>query len=392
MIINANKSGFKALFRSVGCICRLNENILLLKRIEGKSYPLKWGIPSGKIKSGETSMQAMVRELYEETHILCSSENLKFIDSFNIKNEDMTFSYDLYLLNMFYEPQIRLNSEEHLDFKWTKFSEFNEIPLVPDVKETVARGLAKNVQTVPLSLLTGMPVDLDRDIYSLFKKNRSDEISHDKFKKGVDFGKKWYAAFGPPGVGKTTTLQFVKRISQDAIVEKDDILDNRFDFKGYLNKAFKKKEYQYFLYFQLEILQFRFWQSFNTKNNSIVDESIYSTLAYTKALYSLKHLSSNMFRAFYSHYNSYNAILTPPQTIIYFYCSTKKLLDRIKERARPHEKYYDIEYVEKLNEAFSEVSSYLKKNGQNVVYISTDDKSAQAIAEELCQNTLKVVI
>jgi len=206
MIISPKRNDFNPLFHSVGCICTYKGNILLLKRMKTCSFPFKWGIPTGKIGPNETPKKTIIRELYEETQIVCSSENLHFIDSFQIENDDMNFLYDLFVLELAEEREIIINPKEHIEYRWIEFKDFHKFDLVPDVKETVAIGLDQNVKTTQLDLF-GHPVEENEVNFSVFEKLQDVELSHQSFKNGIDFTKKWYVAFGPPGVGKTTTLK-----------------------------------------------------------------------------------------------------------------------------------------------------------------------------------------
>ncbi|GHU03207.1 hypothetical protein FACS1894158_01060 [Betaproteobacteria bacterium] len=359
-----------------------------MKRVKARSFPQKWGIPTGKMKPDETPKKAIIRELYEETQILCSAENLKLIDSFQIENENMNFIYTLFLLELTDEREIIINPKEHIEYKWVEFKNIDKYDLVTDVKETVAIGLNRNLNTRQLNLF-GYPDDEDSISLNVFEKQQDFEVSHKLFKDNLSFDKKWYAAFGPPGVGKTTTLKKITSMHPEINIEKKNILKKSLNFKEYLNKAFAEKENRFFFHFQMEILQLRFWQSFYAHNNSIADESIFSILAYTKALYSLKWIDKYVFDSFYRNYRGYQSILIPPVCIFYFYSNTENLLKRIKQRGREHESYYSVQYVEYLNMAFSETAAFLKKMGFEVIYIPTDTKSAKQIAEELWQNTLK---
>ena len=49
-------------------------NILLTRRAPGKSFAGTWENSGGAVKAGETSRQAIVRELYEETGIRAEPE------------------------------------------------------------------------------------------------------------------------------------------------------------------------------------------------------------------------------------------------------------------------------------------------------------------------------
>jgi 8-oxo-dGTP diphosphatase len=388
MIISPPKNDFSPLFHSVGCICKYKKEFLMLKRVEARSFPKKWGIPTGKMELNETPRKTIIRELYEETRILCSAENLKLVDSFQIENDNMNFLYTLFVLELTEEREIIINPQEHTEYKWIEFKDIHKYDLVTDVKETVAIGLNRNFNPIQLNLFN-FPIEDNYISLNTFEKQQDFKVSHKLFRDNLDFHKKWYAAFGPPGIGKTTTLKEINSMHHEINIEKRNILKESSNLKEYLNKLFTKEESKFFFHFQMEILQLRFWQSFYACNNSIVDESIFSSLAYTKALYSLNWVDKYVFDSFYKNYRSYQSILIPPVCILYFYSSTENLLKRIKQRGRKHEQYYSVQYIEYLNMAFSETATFLKRIGFNVQYIATDNKPAKQIARELWENTLK---
>ena len=68
--------------------------ILLTRRAKGKSFAGTWENSGGAAKAGETSRQAIARELFEETGIRAGEEEFEFLRSVRDKN---TF-YDHYCL------------------------------------------------------------------------------------------------------------------------------------------------------------------------------------------------------------------------------------------------------------------------------------------------------
>jgi 8-oxo-dGTP diphosphatase len=53
----------------VAAIIERESRILICQRAPGKSHPLKWEFPGGKVEPGETTAQALSRELEEELGI-----------------------------------------------------------------------------------------------------------------------------------------------------------------------------------------------------------------------------------------------------------------------------------------------------------------------------------
>ena len=68
--------------------------LLLTRRAKEKSYPGTWENSGGAAKAGETSLQAIARELFEETGIRASEAEFELLDTDRDKN---TF-YDFYCL------------------------------------------------------------------------------------------------------------------------------------------------------------------------------------------------------------------------------------------------------------------------------------------------------
>ena len=75
-------------------VCDGKGNILLTRRAPEKSFAGTWENSGGAAQAGETSRQAIARELFEETGIKAQPEEFEFLDS----NRDRNCFYDHYCL------------------------------------------------------------------------------------------------------------------------------------------------------------------------------------------------------------------------------------------------------------------------------------------------------
>lgn len=69
-------------------------NLLLTRRAPGKSFAGTWENTGGAAKRGESSRQAIARELYEETGIVAEEEEFEYLCSDRSRN----FFFDFYCL------------------------------------------------------------------------------------------------------------------------------------------------------------------------------------------------------------------------------------------------------------------------------------------------------
>lgn len=63
---------------SVGILINDRNEVMLCRRAEHKSYPLKWEFPGGKVEAGEDGTDALKRELREELAIRVEEHRLFF--------------------------------------------------------------------------------------------------------------------------------------------------------------------------------------------------------------------------------------------------------------------------------------------------------------------------
>lgn len=68
--------------------------LLLTRRAQGKSYAGTWENSGGRVQAGETSLQAIVRELFEETGIQAEPKEFELLDTARDGNK----FYDHYCL------------------------------------------------------------------------------------------------------------------------------------------------------------------------------------------------------------------------------------------------------------------------------------------------------
>ena len=98
--------------------------ILLTRRARGKSYAGTWENSGGAAKAGETSRQAIARELFEETGIRAGEGDFEFLRAARDKN----IFYDHYCLraNVPLEKIVLLPGETD-GVRWATFEEIHEL-------------------------------------------------------------------------------------------------------------------------------------------------------------------------------------------------------------------------------------------------------------------------
>ena len=99
-------------------------NLLMTRRAPEKSFPGTWENSGGAAKAGETSLQAIVRELFEETGIRAETAEFELLDS----GSDGNTHYDYYCLKREVDlKDIVLLPGETDAVKWVSFKEVHRM-------------------------------------------------------------------------------------------------------------------------------------------------------------------------------------------------------------------------------------------------------------------------
>ena len=101
-----------------------NGNLLLTRRAPGKSFAGTWENSGGAAQAGETSRQAIARELFEETGIRAAEEEFELLCS----DRDRNTHFDFYCLKR-QTPldEIVLLPGETDDVQWASMQQVNQM-------------------------------------------------------------------------------------------------------------------------------------------------------------------------------------------------------------------------------------------------------------------------
>ena len=137
MIFKTPPPDFKKEIDVVGCYMFYDGKFLMLYRAAHKKVGSKWGLPAGKVDTGETLHQAMVREIKEETGIEVAEADVQFSDSQYVRNEGHDFVFHVFSCQLDAQPNVTLNPNEHQRYQWVTPSEALSMDLMHDFEEGI---------------------------------------------------------------------------------------------------------------------------------------------------------------------------------------------------------------------------------------------------------------
>jgi 8-oxo-dGTP pyrophosphatase MutT (NUDIX family) len=118
MIFLTEPKDFKSKFEVVSCFIEHDGEVLFLHRQDHKPQGNTWGVPAGKIDSGEDMVTAMARELSEEIGYEVRPGQLTYVDKVFVRFPEYDFLYHMFHHLVDKKPDVALNPGEHKDLVW----------------------------------------------------------------------------------------------------------------------------------------------------------------------------------------------------------------------------------------------------------------------------------
>lgn len=268
------------------------------------------------------------------------------------------------------QPAIRLSSERYSRCRWVELDRITELSLAPDLKEYV------NL--------------LEPDLAELRSARDSPPLAsiQQAIQRRLDFHPSmWHTdsrpmvvVIGPPAVGKTTLLkQYVAGAPSVPYVRDIVPIQRGARQDNYLTR-YVGGDRSYALPCQMETLLLRALQTLKASDGSILDQNIYSSLAYAEALRHRGDLTLEEFETFYQYYCLVESALPPPKAVIHLTARTEVLMRRLRGRRRKIEQGFTSDYVALVSQCFEEVTESLT-DGPMVVRLDSSNLTRSEVLE-----------
>jgi len=137
MLFIERPKDFAPIFEVVSCFCEHDEDVLFLHRQHHKFHGNLWGVPAGKVDPGEQPIEAIIRELFEETSFVVESKDLTFEQTVYVRFPEFDMVYHMYTTVFSHKPPVTLNPEEHKDYRWMPPHAALDIPLIPEEDQCI---------------------------------------------------------------------------------------------------------------------------------------------------------------------------------------------------------------------------------------------------------------
>lgn len=109
------------MFHIVSAVCVVGADglVLITQRAANKDWALSWEFPAGSALAGETSVEAAIRELAEETGLAVAADSLELVG----RVTEETALLDLYMTREPHVTDLALDPEEVCDAAWVPLAD-----------------------------------------------------------------------------------------------------------------------------------------------------------------------------------------------------------------------------------------------------------------------------
>jgi len=135
MIYKTEPANFVSRFEVVSCYVEHDGEILILHRQDHKPEGNTWGLPAGKVDEGENELEAMVREIGEETGLMIEPDTLEYLEKLYVVYPTYQFIFHMFKLLVAEKPEVKIREAEHKTYQWATPEEILKLDLIPDFDE-----------------------------------------------------------------------------------------------------------------------------------------------------------------------------------------------------------------------------------------------------------------
>lgn len=135
-VSRSRPASFSPSVEVAACYIKCQGKYLFLMRSKGKLEEHKWGVPAGKIESGESAHEAAIRETFEESGVSLEAENVSSLGKLYISTSAFRFVYHMFHCEVADFPSVILN-DEHEDYRWVTYDEAIAMPLLNGAEEAL---------------------------------------------------------------------------------------------------------------------------------------------------------------------------------------------------------------------------------------------------------------
>lgn len=100
-----------------------------MHRAKGTFQENTWGVPAGKMETGESPIDAVVRETREETGVQLNRKKLRQVGLLYMRLPHIDYTYHMFGYELENRPDVQL-SHEHEEYRWLTVDEILELPLI----------------------------------------------------------------------------------------------------------------------------------------------------------------------------------------------------------------------------------------------------------------------